>query len=285
VRLVVGETARSGEAVDATDLTVAPAALARAAAGEAVDGVCLDCPEPGPLHDRVGVVREGAGPPLRGALAAAARSLGEGAPERARLERVRARLADEEPPDLGLAAARRRAAAAGEEEVRLRERVATLRGRVDALEDAGATEARREAETALAETTRRLTEAETERIAAEQRLDGLERRARELRDRREERLALEDRAANLARAARAHLAETVYDRFRAAVAALPGDGDAGAAPGDYEGDPTLAALAVVRVAAPEAPVVVATDRLGGAARTADRLDAPVVRVAPDAEGR
>jgi len=280
VRLVVDGVERRGEAVDATDLDVAPETLAGAVAGETVDGVCLDCPAPGPVHERVGVVREGASPPLRGALAAAARSLGERAPQRERLERVRSRLADEESPDLDLAAARRRVAAAGEEEARLRERVATLRGRVDALADAGEAEARRDAEAALAEATRRLTEAETERIAAEQRLDDLERRAREARDRREERLALADRAANLERAAREHLAGAVYDRFRAAVATLPGDGDAGAAPGDYEGDPTLAALAVVRVAALDAPVVVATDRLGGAARTADRLDAPAVRAAP-----
>jgi hypothetical protein len=283
VRLVVGETERSGEGVDATDLAVGPETLARAAAGEAVDGVCLDCPDPGPVHERVGVVREDASLPLRGALAAAARSLGERAPEREQLRHVRARLADADTSDLDLAAARRRVAAAGETEARLRERVATLRGRVDALGDAGATEARREAETALAETTRHLTEAETERIAAEQRLEEVERRAREARDRRERRLALEDRAANLARAARTQLAAAVYDRFRAAVATLPGDGDAGASPGDYEGDSTLAALAVVRVAALDAPVVVVTDRLGDGPRTADRLDAPAIRAEPGPE--
>jgi hypothetical protein len=277
VRLVVGGTERRGRAVDATDLGAAPETLHRAVAGEDVDGVTVDCPDPGPVHDRVGVVREGASPWLRGALAAAARSLGETAPQDEEAAAVRARLADHDRPDLGLAAARRRLAAAGDEEARLRERVATLRGRVGALDDAGAVEARREAEAALSEATRGLTEAETERIAAEQRLDALEARAREARDRRDERLALQDRAANLDRAAREHLAGAVYDRFRAAVAALPGEGDAGDGPGDYEGDPTLAALAAVRVADVDAPVVVATDRLGDAGRTAARLDAPVVR--------
>jgi hypothetical protein len=277
VRLVVGDRARRGRAVEATDLGVAPDDLYRAVAGEAVEGLALDCSDPGPLHDRVGVVREGASPWLRGALAAAARSLGETAPQDEEAAAVRARLADHDDPDLGLAAARRRLAAAGDEEARLRERVAALRGRVGALADAGAAEARREAEAALAEATRGLTEAETERIAAEQRLAALETRAREARDRRDERLALEDRAANLDRAAREHLAGAVYDRFRAAVAALPGEGTAGGCPGDYEGDPTLAALAVVRVADVDAPVVVATDRLGDAERAATRLDAPVVR--------
>jgi chromosome segregation ATPase len=239
--------------------------------------VTLDCPDPGPLHGRLGVVREGTGPSLRAALAAAARSVGERAPERDALDDVRAQLADHDAPEVGLADARRRVAAAGEAEERLRERVATLRGRVDALTEAGAEGALEEAKAALREATRRLAEAETERIAAEQRLDALEARAREARARREERMALEDRAANLEREARASLAAAVYDRFRAAVERLPGEGSAGAAPGEYEGDPTLAALAVVRVADPSAPVVVATDRLGDAARTARRLDAPVLR--------
>ena len=38
-----------------------------------------------------------------------------------------------------------------------------------------------------------------------------------------------------------------------------------------------AALAILRVASVEAPVVVATDRLGDAASAADHLDTPVVR--------
>jgi hypothetical protein len=277
MRLVVAGVARRGEAVDATDLDADPSAVHRAVAGESAEGVTVDCPDPGPVHDRVGVVREGAGPWLRGALAAAARSLGERAPQDDEIASLRSRLADRDRPDLGLSAARRRLAAAGDEEERLRERVATLRGRVDALAEAGAETARETAADDLAAATRALTEAETERIAAEQRLDALEERAREARDRREERLGLEDRLANRERAAREHLAGAVYDRFRAAVATLPGEGAAGAEPGAYEGDPTLAALAAVRVADVDAPVVVATDRLGDAGRTAARLDAPVVR--------
>jgi hypothetical protein len=280
MRLAVAGVERRGEAVDATDLDVGPEALHRAIAGASVAGVTVDCPDPGPVHDRVGVVCEGAGPWLRGALAATARALGERAPQDDDVEALRARLADRDRPGLGLAAARKRLAAAGAEEERLRERVATLRGRVDALAEAGAEAAREDAQSSLADATRALTEAETERIAAEQRLDALETRAREARDRRDERMALEDRLANLERRAREHLAGAVYDRFRAAVARLPGEGSAGDGPGGYEGDPTLAALAVVRVAPVEAPAVVATDRLGDARETADRLDAPVVRASP-----
>ncbi|MFB6167864.1 MAG: hypothetical protein ABEJ43_03355 [Haloferacaceae archaeon] len=281
MRLAAAGVERRGEAVDATDLGVDAESLGRAIAGEPVEGVTVDCSPPGPVHDRVGVVRDGARPWLRGALAAAARSLGERAPQADEIEALRARLADHDRSGLGLADARRRLAAAGDEEERLRERVARLRGRVDALAEAGAESARATADADLAAAARALTEAETERIAAEQRLDALEERAREARDRREDRLALEDRLANRERAARERLAGAVYDRFRAAVRTLPGEGTAGAGPGEYEGDPTLAALAVVRVAAVSAPVVVATDRLGGARETADRLDAPVVRAPPN----
>jgi chromosome segregation ATPase len=214
---------------------------------------------------------------LRGALAAAARSLGETAPQREALTAARAQLADADAPDVELAATRRRVAAAGDEEERLRERVATLRGRLHALDDAGVEAERAATAEELSTATRALTDAETERIAAEQRLATMTREARGVRDRRERRLELQDRVANLERRARAHLAGAVYERFRAAVSALPGEGEAGAEPGDYEGDPTTAALAAVRVADVAAPVVVATDRLGDAAAAATRLDAPVVR--------
>lgn len=275
MRVVVDGRERTGRAVD-LDGAVAPDRLHRAVVEGSVEGVTVECPDPGPVHDRVGVVREGMDLWLRGALAAAARSLGEEAPRREELAAARARLADLDAPDVGLSGARRRLAAAGEEEERLRERVATLRGRLQALDDAGAESARAATADELAAATRELTDVETERIAAEQRLDRLTGEARGARDRRERRLELQDRVANLEREARRHLAGVVYERFRAAVAALPGDGDAGAEPGDYEGDPTTAALAVVRVADVAAPVVCATDRLGDAASTATRLDAPVV---------
>ncbi|MFB6161437.1 MAG: hypothetical protein ABEJ61_09720 [Haloferacaceae archaeon] len=276
MRIEVEGRARTGRAVD-LDGAVRPERLHRAVVDGTVDGVTVDCPDPGLVHERVGVIRDGMDLWLRGALAAAARSLGEEAPASEALTAARAQLADADAPAVGLAAARRRLAAAGEEEARLRERVATLRGRVQALDDAGEEAARAEAAEELAAATRELTDVETERIAAQQRLDRLTHEVRDARDRRERRLELQDRVANLERAVREELATAVYDRFRAAVAALPGAGEAGAAPGEYEGDPTTAALAVVRVADVGAPVVVATDRLGDAAAAATRLDAPVVR--------
>lgn len=255
------------------------AAVARAVAGEDVDGITVECPSPGPLFDRVDTpLDERTDPWLRGALAAAARTRGERAPQRDRIEAERARLADHTVESCDLAAARRRVARTGAEEERLRERVAMLRGRVEALAEVGEAAAHEEAAAALDDAVRELTEAETERIAAEQHLDAVESRAREARDRRETRLRIEDRIANLERDARAHLADAVYEEFRAAVESLPGTGHAGDGPGEYEGEGLLAAMAAVRVADTDAPVVLATDRLGDEEEAAARLDAPVIRV-------
>ncbi|MFB6281938.1 MAG: hypothetical protein ABEH40_07965 [Haloferacaceae archaeon] len=254
-----------------------PAAVARAIRGGAVEGIAADCPAPGPLHEHVGYVHEGMRTDVRGALAAAARSLGEEAPQRDDIEAARSELAALQVPDTDQEGVRREVAEAGTATERLRERIAALRGRAEAFAEAGEEAAAAAARDALRDAVGDLAEAETERIAAEQRRDRLEREARSVRDRRERRLELQDRVANLERAARRHLAGTVYDRFRTAVAALPGEATAGDGPGAYEGDPVTAALAAARIGRVEAPVVLATDRLGDARTAADRLDAPVVR--------
>lgn len=278
MRIAVGDRS-FGLADGAVDLGGAaePTAVVRAIRGEDVDGVVADCPAPGPLHPHVGHVHEGMATDVRGALAAAARSLDEEAPQRDAIDATRAELEALSVPDADLAEVRREVAEAGAATERLRERIATLRGRAAAFEEAGDDAAAAEAREALRDAVGDLAEAETERIAAEQRRDRLEGEARTVRDRRERRLELQDRVANLERAARRHLAGTVYDRFRSAVDALPGEGRAGEGPGEYEGDPVTAALAAARVGRVEAPLVLATDRLGDARTAARRLDAPVVR--------
>ncbi|MFB6304509.1 MAG: hypothetical protein ABEH47_05035 [Haloferacaceae archaeon] len=273
MRVETGDRTFEGRAVDLSG-TVDPSAVVKAVRGETEDGLVVECPPPGPVHRRVGHVHAGMAVDLRGALAAAARSLGERAPQRDDLRTARSELADLSVPDADLDEVRRRVAEAGASEERLRERVAALRGRVRALEG---TAEESEARAALRDAVRELTEAETERIAAEQLRDRLEREARDLRDRRERRLELEDRVANLEREARAHLAGAVYDRFRAAVEALPGDATVGDDPGAYDGDPVTAALGVVRVADVDAPIVLAVDRFEDAESAARRLDAPVIR--------
>ncbi|MFB6154347.1 MAG: hypothetical protein ABEJ22_00510 [Haloferacaceae archaeon] len=272
----VGETTRGGPAVDVV-ADVSPDEMLAAVRGRDVESdLRVECPSPGPVHDALGVVAPDPDFSLRGALAAVARSRGLTAPQRPALESARERLADRSVPETDLASARRRVADAGDSVDRLRERVAALRGRVQAVREVGGDVDAAEAD--LESAIERLSEVETERIAAVQALDAAEERARNARDRREERFALEDRIANLEREARAALAAEVYDEFTAAVATLPGDGSPGDAPGDYEGDPVTAMLGVVRIADFDAPVVLAAGRFSDARHAAATLDAPVVRL-------
>ena len=253
-------------------------AAGRASATSDGAAVRVDCPPPGAVHGFVGHVAPDTRVSLRGALAAAARSRGLTAPEEDALRDARAELADCDAPTVDRREARRRAAAAGEEADRLRERVATLRGRLQTLRDLGRDDAADAAAEELSTAATRLSEVETERLAAAQRLDALEGRMREHRDARERRLRLEDRVANLERAARESLAAAVYDRFADAVRRLPGTAAPGDAPGAFAGDPVTGALGVVAVAAVDAPVVLSAPRFDSAITAADRLDAPVVLV-------
>jgi hypothetical protein len=282
-RLTLDDTTVAGRAVSLPAEAVAPAALARAVAdGEStVDAaVELDCPDAGALYEFVGCLRPDRGFDRRGALAELARDRGHEPPQAAEIRRLTDELADTDESSVDLAAARRRVAAAGEEEARLREEVATARGRLQTLRDLDRPD--EAAEATLRDAIRRLSEVETERIAAEERLRRLEREARRERNARERRFERADRLANRRREARAWLAERVYDAFATATAALADatgvEADAGAEPGDYEGDPLTAAAAVARAGDLAAPLVVATPRFGDATRTADLLGAPVVRL-------
>jgi len=247
-------------------------------------GLAVDCPKPGPVHDHVGVITATVSVPRRAALAAAARSQGHTAPQAEELAAVRESLADLDPPAVDLQRARERVANASDAESEWRERVATLQGRVQALrevdadsEGAGAdpedakAELAEDAEAELSEATRRLSEVETERIAAEQALARARDRAREHRETRRERLRLEDRAGNLRRASRDHLVECVAEDFEAARDAVP--------EGDLSEDVEVA-LAVARIGSLDAPVVLAhdADPFETPVAAARWLDAPVLRV-------
>lgn len=231
----------------------------------------LDAPSPGPLFERVGVVAPQTAVGRREALAAAARSRGLTAPQDDRRRAVRERLADVEVDleRIDTESLRRELAEASAETDRLRERVARLQGRVRAERAGDGSES---AEAALADAVRELSERETELTAAEQALGRARERRREHRDARERRRRLEDRAANLDRAARRHLAGELREEYREAVAALPG------APEPDGADRVATALAAYRVGEPDAPVVLACDRLPGPAAAADWLDAPVLRL-------
>lgn len=269
---------RSGRAID-LGAGVDPEAMGESVAGDGPFEV--RCPDPGPVHDHVGVVTASCSISVRSALAAAARSRGLTAPmddDLAEIDRQLSGIETTGDPSATIADAQRRIAEARERERTLRERVGTLHGRLRALrerdEPVGDTEA------ALAAATGSLAEVETDRIAAQEKLRKHRQRAREYRDRQDRRLKLQDKRDNLARAARRHLADAVYDDFAAALQAVPGDGRAGNEPGQYEGSPTTAALAVARVADVRAPIILACGRFPDAGAAADCLGTPVVRIEP-----
>lgn len=276
MRLCVDGATYRGRAID-LDHDVGARAVLAAVRGDSDDSrVELECQEPTPVHDHVGYVGPDASLALTGALAAAARSRGLTAPQRPAIESARERLGTRDVAALDLASLRRRVAVAGADEDRLRERVATCRGRLEAAREAGGdVEA---AEAALAEAVKALTEVETERIAAEQALAQAERDARSVRDSRERRLGLEDHLANLERAARRHLAAAVYEEFAAAVAALAGEPPAGSSAGEFDGETVTGLLAVARVAVVDAPLVLAASPFERAAAAAEWVDAPVVHL-------
>ena len=238
----------------------------------------LRCPDPRPVHEAVGLV---APRPVqrRATLAAVARSRGHEPPTSERIETLRAGLRERTPESVDLAGARRRVAESGTDVERLRERVATLRGRVQAHRESGGDAS--DAEAALREAARELSEAETERQAAVQALARARERARETRDDRERRFAREDELANLVREARAWLAARVRERVTAAVVAVPGS----AATSVEGADPVTLRLAAARVARVRAPVVLACRRFPDARAASRWLDAPVLRVSPAAPPR
>ncbi|MFD1586221.1 hypothetical protein ACFR9U_04450 [Halorientalis brevis] len=264
-------TIREGRALDVRDLDLTAAAVVAAVRGRE-SSVDVTAPEHGSVHERVGHVRPGMGLSTRTALAAAARSRGLSAPQDEQLAAVRAELSTLDCPSVSTRAERRSVSEQGAETERLRERVAALRGRVQAARERGDDTEELEAE--LAAAVRDLSEAETERVAARERFDAARDAAREARDVREQRLKLADRRANLERAARAHLVEQVDTEYAEAVAAVPGRTPTN----PYEADGVTAALAVGRVAALNAPVVLDCDRFDSPEAAASWLDAPVVRL-------
>lgn len=225
------------------------------------------------LYDHVTVVAPGLDVDRRAALAAAARSRGVTTSVDDELAAARDRLAglDESVPSP--AAARRAVADAESDLAAHRERVATLRGRLDAGGDEGA-----ETDPAVRESyrdaVRTLSERETEYQAAKERLRDARERARRARDVRERRLRLQDRIGNLERTARDELVAAVRDDVDAAVAQVP-DGDAAT----YEAaGPVTAAIALVRVGVVRRPVVLACRRFPDAATAESWLEAPVIRL-------
>ncbi|WP_459193584.1 DUF7856 family protein [Halosimplex sp. J119] len=236
----------------------------------------VECPSPRRVHDHVGCLQPSMTLRVRTALAAAARSRGGEAPQDDELASVREQLSElTVPSSPDVQSPRERLAGTDAAVDRIRERVAALRGRVQAGREAGRDVSDLEAE--LAEATRELSEYETERAAAREALERAERQARESRDARERRRRLEDRRANLERSARAHLVGRIREEYEAAVAEVP-EAPTDGSDDPFEVDDVTAALAVGRVAALRAPVVLACDRFESVGAAAEWFDAPIVRV-------
>lgn len=261
----------AGHAIDAAELELPAAAVVRAVRGEE-SPVTVEAPDPAPVHERIGYVRPEMGLSTRTALAAAARSRGLSAPQDAQIAALRAELASLECPAVSTREARRKAAEQGTETARLRERVATLRGRLQAARERDGDISALEGESA--NVVQRLSEAETEQVAAQERFESARADAREAWDIRDQRLRLEDRLANLERTARTHLVEQVEPAYIDAVAAVPGPPPTE----PFEADTVTAALAIGRVAALSAPVVLDCGRFDSAEAAASWLDAPVIRL-------
>jgi chromosome segregation ATPase len=245
--------------------------------GTATDGVVVSVAARTPhrAHERVGCLRSGMGLRVRTALAAAARARGLSTAVDRRLQEARAALEEEVDGTVEGADTRRTVARERSDTDRLRERVAAMRGRLEARRAEGLdTDRVRER---LREAARELSEAETAAAAAEQTLDRQRRHARRTRDELERRLTLEDEVANLERQARARLVERVREAYTGALADVPG-GPETVPENPFDVETLSAALSVARVAAFDTPVVVACDRFEDPAAASRWLGAPVIEL-------
>ncbi|MFB6220687.1 MAG: hypothetical protein ABEH90_04540 [Halolamina sp.] len=273
VQMGGADRTETGEAIDLSDADIGLPTLRDAVRGETDASLAVECPSPSGWWESLAVPTDGTASLDR--LVAAARSRGIRVPEERALATAQRKLADLSAERVDPAETRKRLAAAGAEVEQLREQVATARGRLNARREVDAdTDA---AEAALADAATRLSEAETERLAAEQAHEAAERRARRARSVRERRLRLQDRVANRRRDARRALVCEIADAFENAVEAVPGEAALSTAPLEIEGDDVTAAFAAVRVADIRAPVVDATGRFDSAKAAADVLDAAVIR--------
>ncbi|MBX0286866.1 hypothetical protein [Haloarcula salinisoli] len=272
MKLHVCGTAYEGRVVDLRCQPVDGATVAAAIRGT-WPLPAVDAPAAGPVYDYCGHVHPSMGLRTKTALAAAARSRGHETAHDDTIAELRERLADLDRAEPTLPSARESVDDATVAE--LRESAATARGRLEARETLGAETAEIRAE--VRETTRTLAKRETERTAARQSRQQRRDRAREYRDRQARRRRLADRLANRRRDARRDLVDAVAENFVAALEAVPGPpaADRPDDPGDVP--PVPAALAVLRLARTDAPVVVATDRFATPTAAADWLSAPVVR--------
>lgn len=276
VRCRVGDVVRYGRAIR-IDPPVDGATVAAAVRDEiGTDGrIAVDAPQPNPVHEHVGYLHPEMGIRTRTALAKAERSRGLTTPYDDQIAQVREQRASlsVDTSEKTLRTRRQAVAARSTETAQVRERVATLRGKLQAAREHGEEpeEIAGELEAAITE----LSEIETAEEAARQRLETARQAARERRDAGERIRRLEDQLQNLQRRARTHLVEAATDRYAAAVAAVPGSNERA---DPFEADPVTAGLAIARIASVSAPLVLGCDRFESAPAASEWLDAPVLKI-------
>ena len=274
--LRLADTVYRGRTVT-VDGNVEPVAVARAVREVPVDEsrVTVRAQTPAPVHERVGCLHPQMGLQTRTALAEAGRARGLSTRFDAAIRELRQALRELSAPTVEADDQRRAVAEASAETARLRERVATTRGRLAAHRELdGDTD---ELEARLESAASDLSEAETSAVAAEQTLARTREKARAARAVLDRRMRLEDDLANRQRQARARLVDRLTDAFASAVAAAPGGPDS--RPADpFAVDAVTAGLAVARIADFDAPVVLACDRFPDADAASAWLGAPVVRL-------
>lgn len=233
----------------------------------------VETPPAPAVYDHIGCIRPDMGLRIRTALARAARTRGLETPYDSKLTEVREKLADLPEPESMEREATETVATTDADVERLRERVATARGRLIA---------RREndldptpAATDLADAITELSEAETTAAAARQRLERARETRREQRTIQEQRFRLEDRRGNLERKARQSLLEQVREAYTSTLHEVPGyDG-----PGEpFDVSPVIAALAIGRITDTQAPLVLSIDRFDDAAHARTWLETPVILI-------
>ncbi len=273
----VDETVTCGRAV-ALDALADPRTVARAVRdGEATDAqttIRVRARRPHPVHERVGCLHPEMGLHVRTALAEAARARGLSTRFDREIRKLNKRLSNLFIESVETTDERRAVAAASTTTEQLQEEAAEARGELIARREGdGETNA---VAAEFREVARDLSEAETTAAAARQNLARRRREARAARDRLERRLELEDDLANRRRQARAALVDRVRGAYESTVARVPGGPESVTDPFDV--DAVTAALAVARLAAFDAPVVLGCDRFSTPRAASAWLGAPVIRV-------
>lgn len=271
-------TRHVGPAIDLRPFDLSPRTVRDAVCDGTAGPLTVEAPPVGPVYEYVGALIPQKTYPTQAALAAAARARGYRSRHADTLADLAAEIDRLAAAGTGETADAAKQTVAETDAESLRERLDTLRGRIEEQRQTGT------ADHALVDEYRELattlSERKLETRAAEQAYERTQTVNARRRDQLERRLRLQDRYHNLERRARRELAAQLETQFHRALASVPGSSpDPTALDTELPTDVT-AALAVARVAPINAPVVVACGRFETAVAARAALQTPVVLVTP-----